>query len=86
MTVRFTTDAERDLSRLDRGVANRIIVRLLWFADHFESQIPEPLSGPLRGCYKLRIGDWRVVYTLNPIGEQIVVRLINHRSKIYQRW
>jgi mRNA interferase RelE/StbE len=51
-------------------------------AKNFARVIPEPLSGKLKGTYKLRIGDWRVVYTIE--GKIIVVQSIGHRSEIYR--
>jgi len=80
--IKWTEGATKDLERLDRPVARRILKKLAWFSKNFQSIVPEPLSGQLRGTFKFRIGDWRAVYTLE--GRTIVIQFIGHRSYIYQ--
>ena len=41
----------------------------------------EPLHGEFEGLYKLRIGDFRVVYALS--GRDVLVLRVRHRSKAY---
>jgi len=79
--IRWTEGATKDLERLDRPVARRILKKLAWFSKNFRSIVPEPLSGQPRGTFKFRIGDWRAVYTLE--GRTIVIQFIGHRSYIY---
>jgi len=80
--VRFTPQAEADLSRLDRDVAQRILRKLRWLAENFELLTPEPLSGTWHGVFKLRVGDYRVLYTCT--GETIIVHRIAHRREVYK--
>jgi mRNA interferase RelE/StbE len=86
MKVVLTEDAERDLAGLDRKTAGRIVSRLKWFAEHFDEQAPQPLSGALRGYHKLRVGDWRVIYEINRNDRMLTVHAIEHRSEIYRRY
>jgi mRNA interferase RelE/StbE len=39
------------------------------------------LRGTLAGYWKLRIGDWRVVYAIRD--HEVIVFAIKHRSRIY---
>jgi len=78
--VDWTERAIRDLEKLDKPVAQRILARITWFSNNFERVIPEPLSGGFKGTFKLRIGDWRVVYTLE--GKTIVIQFVGHRREI----
>ena len=55
-------EAERDLVRLDLLVRERVIGKLDWFLDNFDSIFPIPLTGEYREFYKLRAGDWRIFY------------------------
>jgi len=80
--VDWTEAATRDLEKLDKPVARRILARITWFSNNFGRVIPEPLAGGFRGKFKLRIGDWRVVYTVE--GKTIVVQFIGHRREIYK--
>ena len=61
--IEWTEGAIKDLERLDKPVARRILRRLAWLSKNFQSIVPEPLTGELKGTFKLRIGDWRAVYT-----------------------
>ncbi len=57
--------ADRDMADLDPPVAERIYKRVKWLSGNFDSITPEPLEGPWKGKYKFRIGDYRVIYTVN---------------------
>jgi mRNA interferase RelE/StbE len=80
--IEWTQGAVEDLERLDKAIGRRILRRLTWFSRNFQSIVPEPLSGKLKGTFKLRIGDWRAVYTVE--GDIIVIQFISHRSDIYR--
>jgi mRNA interferase RelE/StbE len=41
----------------------------------------KPLRGTLAGYWKLRVGDWRVVYAIR--GKDVLVLAIQHQSRIY---
>ena len=80
--IEWTEEAVKDLEKLDRQVAKRILRKLEWFAENFERVVPEPLGGEFKGAYKLRVGDWRAVYTIE--GDIMVVQGIGHRREIYK--
>ncbi len=82
MEVRWTRGALADLEGLDRRVAERVVKRVSWLARSFEKVVPEPLSGEFKGTFKLRVGDWRVVYTVDE--DVIVIRTVAHRREIYR--
>ena len=69
--VDWTEAATRDLEKLDKPVARRILARITWFSNNFGRVIPEPLANGFKGTFKLRIVDWRVVYAVE--GRTIVV-------------
>jgi mRNA interferase RelE/StbE len=75
---------EEDLASLDRLVAQRIITKMFWLAENFESLVPEPLSGPLRGLFKLRVGSYRAIYSVNLTERVIIVHAVGHRRDIYR--
>ncbi|MHB1661383.1 MAG: type II toxin-antitoxin system RelE family toxin [bacterium] len=79
----WTENALEDLGRLDKPVAKRILNKISWFSEHFDNIIPQSLSGDLAGVYKFRIGDWRVIYTIEE--ESIVIQAVGHRREIYNR-
>ncbi|MEK6809510.1 MAG: type II toxin-antitoxin system RelE/ParE family toxin [Nanoarchaeota archaeon] len=38
-----------------------------------------------REFYKLRVGDWRVVYKIDWKEQTIIASYIDHRSKVYRK-
>ena len=80
--IEWTEDAVKDLEKLDKTVAQRILRKIDWLYNNFEKVTPEPLTGGFKGTFKLRIGDWRVIYTLE--GETLVIQFLGHRREIYK--
>ncbi len=80
----ITDDAERDLEQLDKQVASRIQKRIKWLAENFEQITPEPLSGPLADLYKLRVGDYRVLYDILRADRVLLIHRVRHRREVYR--
>lgn len=83
-SIRLLKDATREINRLDKPVASRILRKLRWLAENLDNITPEPLKGGLAGLYKLREGDYRVVYEVLRSENTMVVHLIGHRRDIYK--
>ena len=45
--------------------------------------MPLALSANLAGSYKLRVGDYRIIYEFSEVDENITILKIGHRSEIY---
>jgi len=82
--VYFTPDAESDVARLERPLAERLFKKLRWFAENFDAVKPEALTGEWQGVFKLRVGDYRVLYTFDKTKQKIVVHLVRHRREVYK--
>ncbi len=83
--VRILDAASRELSRLDKQTGLRIVKWIRWLAKNLATVRPIALKRDLAGLYKLRVGDYRVVYELLHKEEVVVVHLIGHRREICQR-
>lgn len=77
-------EAERDLEQLDKPVAKRISKRIEWLADNFHQIKPEPLTGEWARFFKLRVGDYRVIYKILHEEQLIAIHRIRHRSQVYK--
>ena len=83
--VEFTERAREGLARLDRQTAQRILNKIRWLAENFDAITPEQLTGQWQGMYKLRVGDYRVVYTYETTERRLIlVHLIGHRWEVYK--
>jgi mRNA interferase RelE/StbE len=80
--IEFRPAALRELRKVDRQAQPRIqgAIALL-------SQDPRPpASRPMRGRpgYRLRVGDYRIIYTIDNGVLLVVVVMIGHRRDVYQ--
>ena len=83
--LRILADATRELGRLDKPIARRVVNRIHWLAENIDNVQPEGLAGDLTGLYKLRVGDYRVIYEFLSDEQTIIVHSIGHRREIYLR-
>lgn len=86
-TIEFAESAARQLRRLDRPVARRIIAFLrerVSTADDPRS-LGEALKGDELGRFwKYRVGDYRVIADIRDREIRIVVVRLGHRSAVYR--
>ena len=82
--VVLTPNAEADLGRLNARDAQRVLKKLRWLAENFNSISPEALTGRWQGVFKLRVGDYRVLYTYDQAKPEIVVHFVKHRREVYK--
>jgi mRNA interferase RelE/StbE len=82
--VRFLAAALQDLSVLDASVIRRVVNRVERLVSNWEHIQPEPLSGDLSSLYKLRVGDYRVLYQILSDEEAILIHQIGHRRDVYR--
>jgi mRNA interferase RelE/StbE len=83
--VQLLDTASKDLAGLDKPVARRIVERIYWLAENLKDVSPEALTGHLQGLFKLRVGDYRVVYQLLHEEQVIMIHMIGHRRAIYRK-
>lgn len=81
-TVLFTRAAAKDLAALDRPVRTRVVRRIEALADHPRPPGCTALQG-LPG-YRIRIGDWRVLYTVTDETVTVLVVRVGPRGQVYR--
>jgi mRNA interferase RelE/StbE len=80
--LRLTRRAKQDLESLAGPVCEAVLGTLAAIRIDPETA-GKRLVGRLEGLWSARVGNYRVLYTLEPIG--IVVRAIRHRGAVYPR-
>jgi mRNA interferase RelE/StbE len=83
--LRILDSAVRELADLDRTEASRIAKRLRWLAENLDRTHLQALQGDLAGLYKLRAGDYRVIYEILAGESTLVIHAIGHRRDIYRK-
>lgn len=79
--VLLTRRAVKDLDRLEPPVRARIVRSLRDLASN-PLRRARKLSDPRLGTYRLRVGDWRVIFDID--GDSVLVLRIGHRREIYR--
>lgn len=81
--IQWKQSAERDLRNLDRQQIPRIVRAIELLADNpFPHQ-----SHKLRGTeqlYRIRIGNYRVIYQVDTEAKTVVIYYIRHRREVYR--
>ncbi len=72
---------EEDLPDIPANIAARIARAIETRLTTHPEQYGAPLRGTLRGYWKLRIGDYRVVYQV--AGKEVRILAIRHRKNVY---
>lgn len=83
--VRLLDTASKSLAKLDKPGARRIVERVYWLAENLADANLEALTGEFEGLFKLRVGDYRVVYELIHEERLIMIHTIGHRREIYRK-
>ena len=78
--VVYKSSVAHDLKQLDKKVAERVLKQLKETLSR-NPNVGQLLAGEFRGLYRMRVGDYRVVYAKT--GDTVLVLRIRHQSKVY---
>ena len=84
-SVRLLKTATKELEKLERVTAKRVVERLEWLSSNLDSTKLFPLKGELSGLYKLREGSHRIIFEILKSENTIIVHAIGHRREIYKQ-
>lgn len=79
--VIFRNPAKRFLKKLDKSFRKRILEKIEKLKNN--PRIGKPLTGNLRGLWRLRQDNYRIIYKIKDQMLFIYVMDIGHRSNIY---
>jgi len=81
--IEFTRSAERDLRRLDRSMLARVMAAIDALADEPRPSGVKKLVGS-EHTYRIRVGDYRVVYSIEDRLLLLLVQRVRHRGDVYR--
>jgi mRNA interferase RelE/StbE len=77
--------AEKTFAQADAPLARKLARSFeLLEVDPLRHRNIKPLSGPLKGLFRLRAGDYRIVYRSDAATKTVYVVRIAHRKEAYQ--
>jgi mRNA interferase RelE/StbE len=84
-TIEYTATAKRELKKMDRQIAKRI----LNYLDERVANFTDPrgsgkaLTGPLSGLWRYRVGDCRIICEIQDEVLLILVLKVEFRGDVY---
>lgn len=82
--ITFTTQAAKALLKMPRNTAQLFREKLNQVAADPFASIPNAKKLQGRAGYRLRVGDWRVIYEINKEEITVVVLKIAPRGEVYK--
>jgi mRNA interferase RelE/StbE len=81
--VTFAASARKELTGLPTDVIARLLPRIRELASNPRPTGCKKLHG-YRNRWRIRAGDYRVVYTIDDAGKSVDITRIAHRKEVYQ--
>ncbi len=84
--VIYSENAVKDLRRLDKKLAQRIVEKICFFSEQDDlGKYSKALVGFGPDKYRFRIGDYRAIFRIDELGKIQVLMVLNvkHRKEIY---
>jgi len=82
-TISFGPGVEREMARLPRPMLVRIDRAIAALAQNPRPVGCKKLAGSAL-LYRVRVGDWRVVYEINDANQLVIVLIVRHRREVYR--
>ena len=81
--IEFSRSAEKDLRRLDRQIIPRILAAIENLSENPRPHGSVKLGGS-DSSYRIRVGDYRVIYTVFDTLLIVDIERVRHRKEVYQ--
>ncbi len=81
--VNLKRSAEKELERLPKEIHDKIVKRLFSLKDHPHIPGAKKLLGGER--YRIRVGQYRILYGVDESQQIIEVFSVGHRKEVYRR-
>lgn len=81
-SVLLKRSAEKELNALDQTLRQRIVQNLLRLENDPRPRGAKKLTD--REAYRLRIGDYRALYTVDDGNRMVRIIAVGHRSDVYR--
>lgn len=74
--------AQKELDALDDALFNRVDRKIISLADNPRPAGCKKLKG-YKDQWRLRVGDWRVVYIIDDAAKRVSITRVRHRREVY---
>ena len=81
--LQWRTSTKKDLRKIPRDMVARIVAEVEKLADEPLPHGSEKLTGSDH-TYRIRVGDYRVVYELLRVAKVVEIQRVRHRKNVYR--
>lgn len=82
--IQISKKAQKDLKKIDKKAQQKIIDAILKLKTQRKSQQMKPLIGSRIAQFRLRVGDYRILYDVYNQDKTVLILRIGHRREIYR--
>lgn len=83
--VILTPEAQADLRGITSAARTRLLDKLEWMGENAELIRHQALQGDeWKGCFKYRVGDYRIIYRMEHPTTKLFVLKVGHRREVYK--
>ena len=76
---------EKEIANLPGGMRERIIRAIRKLVENPRPQGARKLMGAMSGAWRIRVGDYRVIYDVDDAQQLVVILAVLHRREVYRR-
>lgn len=82
-TVRFKKSAAKEMEQLPRQVAKRVAEAIDGLSENPRPLGCKKLEGQKETLWRIRTGDYRIIYSIQDVVHILEIRRIGHRKNVY---
>ena len=82
--VTFAAPTRKDLRRLTPELLDRVLRAVRALANDPRPTGSLKLVGSSTNAYRIRVGDYRIVYEIADAFQQVLIRAVRHRREAYR--
>ena len=82
--IKFRTSVEKEIRSVPKEFANNVAMRIDALAQNPFPTDSKKLAG--EEAYRVRVGNYRIVYTVDSTEEIVIIERVRHRKNVYRRF
>ncbi len=81
--VILTPEAQSDLRNIASTIRTHLLDKLNWIGENAELIQHQAMQGDeWKGCFKYRVGDYRIIYQMEHLVTKLIVLKVGHRREV----
>ncbi len=84
-TVLIRKSAQKDIALLLKNIQHRVVDKISSLASDPRPSGCKKLKAFSKECWRIRVGDWRILYTIDDNGKIVIVAAVKSRQSAYRK-